>query len=509
MADSDPSNQPENRFSIRSGIAANILANVLIAVIFFVSVPLFIRYLGVEGYGLVGFFIFAQSLVTVLDLGLMTMLTREFAVMAGDKNSDSGNSRDLLRTSEVIYWFAAVIAGLIWTASAGFLTWFVNPEGIDSTTLYQCFLLMGATFALQFPVSLYTGVLFGLRRQVAISAVSVTLAVFRNLGAPVVLHFYSSTPQTFFAWQLIAALLHVPLLAWLVRSALPRFSGSPRFRTAMLTEKWRLVAGIGLITLALTILANQDKFIVARLISLSDFGYYALAAVVANGLHWLVQPIFKAMLPRLSQLAASSDRGSLSLLYHQGCQLLTIVVVPVAALWAIFPNELMLLWQRNGTIADNTDVLVTILMTAAILNAIFYMPYALQLAHGSTRLHLAATLGGAFLSIPLTILAAVNYGAVGAAAVSVGINLTMILFVVPAMHQRLLRDEAVAWCLDDVLIPAGAAVLVGAVGRYVFYPTSATATVIQLALILAAMYVAAVAASSEARRWIGRRLKDK
>ena len=49
MADSDPSNQPENRFSIRSGIAANILANVLIAVIFFVSVPLFIRYLGVDG----------------------------------------------------------------------------------------------------------------------------------------------------------------------------------------------------------------------------------------------------------------------------------------------------------------------------------------------------------------------------------------------------------------------------------------------------------------------------
>lgn len=509
MADSHPSNPPERRFSIRSGIAANILANVLIAVIFFVSVPLFIRYLGVEGYGLVGFFIFAQSLVTVLDLGLMTMLTREFAVLSGDKNSDGRNSRDLLRTSEVIYWSAAVVAGLIWTASAGLLTWFVNPEGIDSTTLYHCFLLMGATFALQFPVSLYTGVLFGLQRQVAISVVSVTLAVFRNLGAVAALHFYSSTPQTFFAWQLIAALLHVPVLVWLVRSALPKFSGSPRFRTAMLTEKWRLVAGIGLITLALTILANQDKFIVARLISLSDFGYYALAAVVANGLHWLVQPIFKAMLPRLSQLAARSDRGSLSLLYHQGCQLLTIVVVPVAALWAIFPNELMLLWQRNGTIADNTDGLVTILMTAAIFNAIFYMPYALQLAHGSTRLHLAATLGGAVLSIPLTILAAVNFGAVGAAAVSVVINLTMILFVVPALHQRLLRDEAVAWFLDDVLIPGGAAVLVGVVARYVFFPTSASGTVIQLALILAVMFAAAVAASSEARRWIGKRLRNK
>jgi O-antigen/teichoic acid export membrane protein len=219
MADSHPSNPPGNRFSIRSNIAANIFANVLIAIIFFVSVPLFIRYLGVEGYGLVGFFLFTQTLATVLDLGLMTMLTREFAVLTADQNGDGRGPRDLLRTSEVFYWSAAIVSGLGWTASAGFLSWFVNPQGIDGETLYQCFLLMGITFALQFPAGLYSGALFGLQRQVAISVVSVVFSILRNLGAIAALQFLSSTPQTFFAWQLGCAVLQVPLLASLVRSA--------------------------------------------------------------------------------------------------------------------------------------------------------------------------------------------------------------------------------------------------------------------------------------------------
>ncbi len=60
MASSLSSKLLKNPFSVRSNIAANILANVGIAAIYFISVPLFVRYVGIEGYGLIGFFIFAS-----------------------------------------------------------------------------------------------------------------------------------------------------------------------------------------------------------------------------------------------------------------------------------------------------------------------------------------------------------------------------------------------------------------------------------------------------------------
>ena len=81
-------------------IAANIAANVVTAAVFIVSIPLIIPYIGLEAYGLVGFYITLQSLMAVLELGLNVTITREFAIKSQDKEHASG-LRDLLRTAEV------------------------------------------------------------------------------------------------------------------------------------------------------------------------------------------------------------------------------------------------------------------------------------------------------------------------------------------------------------------------------------------------------------------------
>lgn len=505
MADSHSSLPQGGGFSVRSNIAANILANVLIAAIFFASVPLIIRYLGVEGYGLVALFLIAQGLASVIDLGLGTVLTREFAVLTSDKNDNVGASRDLLRTSEVFYWSAAVAVCAGWTIFAGPLSGFVNPNGLDGETLYNCFLLMGGAIALQLPFGLYSGALYGLHRQALVSGIGVIFSFLRNLGGVAVLHFLSPAPEAFFVWQLICFAFHVPILGLLVRSALPKAVQPPSFRHELLTTKWRFVTGVGLITLTTMGLMYIDRFVLARVISLESFGYYAIAGVVANGLHWLTQPIFRGLLPRLSQLTKEEDRPALSLLYHQGTQLLAIVVFPAGALWALFAYELLLIWQQDPQIAANSSAYVTLLIAAGALNAVSFMPYALQLAFGWTRLQLTAVVGALTVSVPLTVFAALYWGGIGAAAVGLALNVAIVTFVVPQMHRRLLTGEAFSWFTKDILLPLGAVVIVGSLGRLVLAETSMALTVVQLGILWACMTGAAILSSSLARAWLRNR----
>ena len=76
----------------------------LMAVLF---IPFYIKFMGVEAYGLIGIFATLLAIFSLLDMGLASTLTREMArlsVIAGKEQE----MRNLVRTLEVIYWGFAI-----------------------------------------------------------------------------------------------------------------------------------------------------------------------------------------------------------------------------------------------------------------------------------------------------------------------------------------------------------------------------------------------------------------
>ena len=62
-----------------------------------VFVPVYIHYLGIESYGLIGLFALLQAWLTLLDMGMTPTLSREMARFTGG-SSDGQSLRDLLRS---------------------------------------------------------------------------------------------------------------------------------------------------------------------------------------------------------------------------------------------------------------------------------------------------------------------------------------------------------------------------------------------------------------------------
>jgi O-antigen/teichoic acid export membrane protein len=470
-------------------------------------VSVYVRFMGIEAYALVAILTTLQAAFTLFDLGLSTATNRELARLSVREDHTS-EARDLVRTTETVYWLLAVAIGVIVIALAPLLAhrW-IHAERLTVGTVQQAFLIMGLILAFQFPFSLYAGGLIGLQRQVLLNAIIIATATLRGVGAIALLWLVSPTIRTFFVWQLIVTMVQTGMTAWFLWRSLPHAAARPRFRRAVIRGLWRFATGLMAISFFALLLTQGDKIILSRLLALEQFGYYTLAAVVASSLYLLITPIFTAIFPRLTQLVATGDDAALRTLYHQSCQLVSVLLLPVALVIAVFAREILQVWTRNPTVVENTHRIVSLLVIGTALNGLMNVPYALQLANGWTRLALYQNVIAVALLMPLLIWAANRYGGVGAAVIWITVNAGYVLIGVQVMHTRLLRTEKRAWYGRDVGLPLIGTLTVVLVGRALF-PTDAPAfvTIGALALVSVAALAAACLLTPLTHDWLRARL---
>jgi O-antigen/teichoic acid export membrane protein len=495
---------------VRRNVIANIAGggwNLLMSLAF---VPVYIHFLGIEAYGLIGMFLALVAILSLLDLGLGTTLNRELARLSVETGS-AQRMRDLLRTLEVMYWTIGLLIGLGLVGLAPVIAaYWVKAQQLPQESVERAFLLMGIALASQWPQVLYNGGLLGLQRQVLLNTLSALMATVRNVGAALVLWKISGTIEAFLAWQVLINLVLTFVVAIALWRALPSGTTSARFRLHQLGEVWRFAAGMTSISVMTVVLTQLDKVILSRVLSLEAFGYYSLAWRVASGIYYLVGPVNAAFFPRFSQLAALDDQRELERLYHRGCQLITVLVVPVAIVLALFPENVLLLWQIETNIAAKTSTVLALLTVGTAINGLMILPVSVQYAHGWARLAFLTNAVAVTVLAPVIYLAALHYGVVGAAWVWIILNSGYVAVIMPLMHRRLLRGRLRNWLAGDVGAPLVAALLVCGIVKFsIDLPGPALWQLLYLGGAFALTLVAAVLAAPQVRTLVlWRRLRQ-
>ncbi len=491
---------------LRRSIIANFVGRGWTALSYFAAVPAYIALLGIESYGLIGFFLTLVALSAILELGLSTTLNRELSRREGVGETPE-DARDLLRTLEIVYWGLAALIGVVAAAAAPlFAGSWLSDTTLSRGTLTTALLLMSGVLFVQWPFTLYSGGLMGLERQVLLNAIVIVAMTVRNGGAVLVLWLISDTITAFFLWQLLGAALQTLATRTAVWHAMPPGARTPRFRRAQLHRVWIFASAVSVNAILVVILTQSDKLLLSNLVSLKDFGYYSLAALLAGALVFVTLPIFQAVFPRLSRLVAVADEEGLARLYHQSCQLISAVVAPVAIVIALFSPEILRLWTGDAVIAEHADDLLPLLVVGAALNGLMNIPYGLSLAYGWTRFAVSLNTAAVVLFIPALILAVDRFGAMGAAAAWLSVNLGYVLVGIQILHRRLLVGALRRWYLRDVALPVGLALAVVGAGRWLLpdeLPDPLLLT--SLLVILASSSAAALAGCPELRAAISRR----
>jgi len=448
--------------SLRRDLAANFLGKGWTGLVSFAAVPVYIHFMGIEAFGLVGVSATLAALANLLDFGLGTIVTREFARMSAHPRR-AQRMKDLLATLEAVYWAVAVLLAIaILLAAQPLSRGWLTGSHLDADSVQRAVMLMGLVIGVQWPLVLYSGGMLGANAQLPLNFTQAAFATLRAGGAIFILWAISSTIQAFFIWQAIVGASQTVATGLLLRSRLSRAPG--RLRPELLQQLLSFSLRMFGISVTSTVLAQVDKIVLSRLLPLGEFGYYSLAGTVASSLSYFVVPVFSAVFPQLARRLAAGDRPALRESYHASSQLMALLLVPAAAVVAAFAPQLLQAWTRNPVIAEQTAPILSVLIVGSAISGLLALPYTLQVAGGAVGVLLPISLVGALLMTCLIVPLALTLGPVGGAIAWLAVNVLSLLVIIPLVHRARLGEAAHSWYVGDIL----PAVLVAAPVSVVF-----------------------------------------
>ncbi len=421
--------------------------------------PLYLRFLGPEAFGVLGFILALQAAVLALDAGLSVSVARRVAQSATD--ADRAETAALVRGLSRASWFVALLVGLLLAAASPFLAshWLRLGDLPQATAMYAL-LVASVAIALRWPLALYQGVLIGAQRLGVMSLLNILSTVITVVAA---IAFAANTRDL--RWVSACLAVGAGLHVMVGRHMALRWTGpvQPAGRAIVFGFLHRSAdaAWLGLIGL---LLMQQDKLVLSLLLPVGEFGYYVMAALVTASLYVLVTPVFNMVYPRLAHQAAADPAG-LESLYRRTSLMLASFLFPPALALATFGDSLLLAWTRDPAAAESGKQVVMLLAIGSAFHGVMFMPYALKMSLGRTNL--AVRIGGAvlLLSLPATWLGAWTGGAVGAAAGWLALHSGYLCGGSILTHARLLPAVTGLWLSRDIGPPfAVSFVVVGLAG---------------------------------------------
>lgn len=487
---------------VRINAIANYLGRGGAILVNLACLPLFLSILGSEAFGLIGAFALIQAWALLLDFGLTPTLNREIArARSGSRTWQS--VADLTRTIEIVSASLAALIVLVVAVGAPLLatTW-LTPVSLSRATVANAIGLMGLLAAMRWLEQVYRGAIQGSEDQVWLNVVQAGAESARWLGALAIMAWVMPSVLVFFVWNVVISLLSLLLLRHRLMRLLNRHGiVRSRFAAFELVGIRAFAGGMFLNSILTFLITQADRLVVSNVLSLRDFGIYALVAAAAIGLTQLVQPLTVAILPRLTALVETRRARELTAAFHATGQWLAAIVLPVGLCIAVLPAHALLAWTGQPAVAAQGAPILTLLVMGTLINAMMNVPYMLQLAHGWTAI--TNTFNAALLAvfIPVLVWAAKSWGAVGAAATFAGMNLLCLVTVSKLVIDRLQPAETIRWYSEAVIAPALVGLTVAIAARLALpAATDRIAAFVQLGVAYTVIAVAVVLVLRQPRR---------
>lgn len=451
--------------ALRINILSNYIGQVWMVVMGIIFMPIYMRLLGMEAFGLVGIMLTFQSILQLFDFGIGTTTNRELSRYAHHPKLIQ-QCRNLVRTAEIIIWIIAIVIIIFfYFLSYPISEYWLNVSFLTPSQVAYSIFLIGVAIALFWPSTFYANCLLGLEQQPVLNLIQVVFTTLRFAGVIPVLYYIAPTIENFLYWYICIGILQSFIMFIVLSFCLPKSKYLTKFNYKLLFENKKFAGGVFFISILALAVSQIDRFVLTSLRPLEEMGYYTLAISVAAGIGRMIQPMFNAVYPRFSRLISKSEIKTLIELYHLSSQALVIIIATIPMIVFMFSFEVLYLWTGNWFLAEKISPILKFLIFGTILNGLINIPYALQLAYGWTSLMIKLNFISIIVSLPLCIFMVNKYGMIGAVTPWVLSNIIFITLGIPLMHRRIISKEIKKWYLNDNFIT----LIVGFLVAYICY----------------------------------------
>ena len=433
-------------------IIANIVGRFWSILSNFLFIPLYIKFLGFEGYAIISFTLIIAGLMSVLDAGLTATLSREFS-----RNDQSiKEKRRVFRSLETSYFLIIIfISIVIFFFSNSIASNWLNLSTISPERVSLFIKIIGFELGFQMLFRFYMGGVLGFEQQVKANIFQIGWGIFRN-GLVVIAIYFIPTLETFFIWQLLATIIFTLVMRLLLLNIL---NGNCNFWLKPILEKevfvkiWRFAGGMLLISLVAALNTQMDKLIISKLLHIDTLGYYTLAVTLAMGILVLVGPISIAILPRFTALYSKGNNKEAVELFKNANLLVSIMVFSFMANMIFYGNELIWVWTGSMELAKNASIFVPVLSISFAMLALGTIPFNIAIANGYTKLNNILGIISLLITMPGYLIATQYYGALGAAYIYCVVQTTTTLIFIYMINKKFLNISMIDLLIKKLILP--------------------------------------------------------
>lgn len=440
--------------SIKINAIANYMGQAYVIIIGVVITPFYLQYLGAEAYGLVGFFVLLQAWLNLLDLGLSPTMGRQ-AACARATEGGLETFRRLSKSFEIIFIVLAALIVLIISLSSGWIsTSWIKADSLDDDIVRYSIIIMGIIIALRWGSGLYKSAINGLEDQVWLNLANIVFSSLRFIGALILLRYFTQDVRHFFEYQLLVSIIEVPAFYIRFNSNFPKENkkkSSMIFDLPALKKIAPYALSVSYTAGIWVLITQTDKLILSGLLTLSEYGYFSMVALVAGGVVIVSGPISQAVMPRLIFLFSEKKIVELLRVYGKSSQYVTVISLSVAFAVGLYAEPLIYSWSGDKEAAAwARNILIWFSLGNGIL-AISAFQYYLQNSFGQLRLHVIGSTVALLIQVPLIFYAATNFGAIGAGIAWFSFRVIWFLIWTAIVHVKFAPGFHFNWMTKEIL----------------------------------------------------------
>jgi O-antigen/teichoic acid export membrane protein len=389
----------------------NLFGNGAPMIVAVLCIPILIRGLGKERFGVLTLAWALIGYASLFDLGLGRALTQLVAKKLG-----AGEEREI----PALAWTSLLLMLLLGVAGAGavFLIspWLVGrglnvPLALQRETL-QAFRLLGFSLPFVITTAGLRGLLEAHQRFGLINALRIPMGLFTFAGPLLALPFSKSLVPvvgTLVAGRIAAWAAHLLLCL----RVLPELGQSIAWERSAAGPLLRFGGWMTVSNLVSALMVMIDRFLIGALVTMTAVAYYATPYEVVTKLWLIPGALVGVMFPAFSTSSAQ-DRNRTALLFGRSVKCILLVLFPMVLLLIVLAQDGLRVWLGSEFAANSVHV-VQWLAVGVFLNSLALVPSAL--VQGVGRPDLTAKLQ--VLELPAYLTALIwltkKYGIEGAA----------------------------------------------------------------------------------------------
>lgn len=440
---------------LRRNVIANYISQIYSALAGILSVPIYAQYLGIEAFGVIGFYITLQAWFQALDVGLSTTLSRESSLYNADHSRQSVFTRVKSLLERFFFGTAAcAIAIFLFGAEWISINW-IKANHIPPSTIELVLQVMGIVIAFRWLSCLYRGMVIGFELQVWLAKLNISVTTARFI-VPIPFIIYFDVGLVFYFYmQLAVAVAEFLFLYLMIRRQLKAMQIAHNGPAVLADQSefqriLKFAYGVATTSVIWVILTQTDKLILSKILPLDEYGRFSMAIVLANGINMITGPIMMAMTPRMTSVASMGEKSELVHMYHRLTQVVVAVLIPLTIVMTLMSYSVLFAWTGDRGLSKDTELILAFYAAGNTVMSIGAVAYALQYSLGIIRMHVIGNILSTLIYVPAVIFAANNYGAIGAAAIWLMVNLFYLLIWIPRVHSKLAPIKTRQWFINDI-----------------------------------------------------------